>query len=47
MQMKDAFITAKKFIQGAIQERIYVGHGHGPTNHWAALSEDIRMENVE
>ncbi|MGX7195833.1 bifunctional hydroxymethylpyrimidine kinase/phosphomethylpyrimidine kinase [Enterococcus olivae] len=46
-QMRDAIITAKAFIQGAIQEGIFVGHGHGPTNHWAALSEDIYIEKVE
>jgi hydroxymethylpyrimidine/phosphomethylpyrimidine kinase len=42
--VKEAIITAKKFIQGAIQEGIFVGHGHGPTNHWAQLSEDVRVE---
>lgn len=39
--LKEAIITAKRFIQGAITQRIYVGHGHGPTNHWAQLSDEI------
>lgn len=27
--------TAKQFIQAAIEDGIYIGEGHGPTNHWA------------
>lgn len=46
-EMKEAIMTAKAFIQGAIQDGIFVGHGHGPTNHWAALSEKIQIEQVE
>ncbi|XJS11333.1 bifunctional hydroxymethylpyrimidine kinase/phosphomethylpyrimidine kinase [Aerococcaceae bacterium WGS1372] len=42
--LKSAIITAKRFIQGAIADGIDVGHGHGPTNHWAALSSDIVVE---
>ena len=41
--LKEAIITAKQFIQGAIQEGIVVGHGHGPTNHWAALSDAVEI----
>ncbi|MEC0266631.1 bifunctional hydroxymethylpyrimidine kinase/phosphomethylpyrimidine kinase [Paenibacillus anseongense] len=26
---------AKNFIQAAIAEPLYIGSGHGPTNHWA------------
>jgi hydroxymethylpyrimidine/phosphomethylpyrimidine kinase len=31
----DAVLTAKEFIQAAIEDGIEVGHGHGPTNHGA------------
>ncbi|MEH7118226.1 bifunctional hydroxymethylpyrimidine kinase/phosphomethylpyrimidine kinase [Neobacillus vireti] len=31
----DAVLTAKEFIQAAIEDGINVGHGHGPTNHGA------------
>lgn len=31
----DAIVTAKNFIQAAIEDGIEIGHGHGPTNHWA------------
>lgn len=31
----DAVHTAKAFIAAAIADGILVGHGHGPTNHWA------------
>lgn len=43
--LKSAIITAKRFIQGAIKDGIDVGHGHGPTNHWAELSDDIVVED--
>lgn len=33
--MKEAFGTAKAFIQAAIEESLDIGSGHGPTNHWA------------
>lgn len=33
--VKDAVTTAKAFIAAAISDGILVGHGHGPTNHWA------------
>ncbi len=42
--VKDAIITAKAFIQGAIQDGISVGHGHGPTNHWAQPSAAVEIE---
>lgn len=31
----DAVVTAKDFIQAAIEDQFEIGHGHGPTNHWA------------
>lgn len=31
----EAVSLAKDFIQAAIKDGIKVGHGHGPTNHWA------------
>lgn len=31
----EAVRTAKTFIHAAITDGIAVGHGHGPTNHWA------------
>ncbi len=33
--VKEAVQTAKAFIAAAIKDGIEVGHGHGPTNHWA------------
>ena len=43
--MTTAIKTAKAFIQGAIAQGIQVGHGHGPTNHWATLSEDVEYHD--
>ncbi|PKR84467.1 bifunctional hydroxymethylpyrimidine kinase/phosphomethylpyrimidine kinase [Heyndrickxia camelliae] len=34
-KVQEAVITAKDFIQAAIEENISLGNGHGPTNHWA------------
>lgn len=31
----EAVQKAKSFIQAAIEGQIPIGHGHGPTNHWA------------
>lgn len=42
--LKEAIIIGKKYIQGAIEQGIAVGHGHGPTNHWATLDEQITIE---
>lgn len=36
--VKEAVTTAKAFITAAIADGILVGHGHGPTNHWAYRS---------
>ncbi|MFB1083406.1 bifunctional hydroxymethylpyrimidine kinase/phosphomethylpyrimidine kinase [Jeotgalibacillus sp. JSM ZJ347] len=33
--IEDAFLTAKKFIQSAIEHSLNIGAGHGPTNHSA------------
>ena len=33
--VKEAVTTAKAYIAAAISDGILVGHGHGPTNHWA------------
>ncbi|MEK4626808.1 MAG: bifunctional hydroxymethylpyrimidine kinase/phosphomethylpyrimidine kinase [Solibacillus sp.] len=33
--LKDAIIEAKKFVHLAIQEPLNIGHGFGPTNHFA------------
>lgn len=43
--MTTAIKTAKAFIQGAIAQGIQVGNGHGPTNHWATLSEDVEYHD--
>ena len=42
--IKEAIIIGKRFIQGAIQEELFVGHGHGPTNHWAELADNVEIE---
>lgn len=42
-ELQEAIILAKRFIQGAITDGIDVGHGHGPTNHWASLSDDVSV----
>lgn len=33
--VKSAVQTAKDFITAAISHPLNIGHGHGPTNHWA------------
>lgn len=42
--VRESIVLAKKYIQGAIEQGIQVGHGHGPTNHWATLSENVTFE---
>ncbi|RGI30335.1 bifunctional hydroxymethylpyrimidine kinase/phosphomethylpyrimidine kinase [Melissococcus sp. OM08-11BH] len=42
--VKEAIHIAKSFIQGAIEQEIFVGHGHGPTNHWAIPAQDILID---
>lgn len=43
-ELKKAIIIGKKFIHAAISQPIFVGHGHGPTNHWAKMSDDISIK---
>lgn len=42
--VKEAILIGKQFIQGAIEDELFVGNGHGPTNHWAELSKTITIE---
>lgn len=35
MPLKESLIEAKKFVQLALKNPIGIGHGHGPTNHFA------------
>lgn len=43
----EAVRTARDYIQAAIEDGLALGHGHGPTNHWAyrRRQEAPRMEN--
>lgn len=34
-ELSDAAIGAKAYIHAAIENTLGIGHGHGPTNHWA------------
>ncbi|WP_141432841.1 bifunctional hydroxymethylpyrimidine kinase/phosphomethylpyrimidine kinase [Bacillus sp. 03113] len=38
----EAVLIAKNFIQAAIEEQLNIGHGHGPTNHWAYKKSAIK-----
>jgi hydroxymethylpyrimidine/phosphomethylpyrimidine kinase len=40
----EAVLKAKDFIQAAIEDQIEIGHGHGPTNHWAYRKKLNRSE---
>lgn len=42
----EAAVTAKHFIQLAIEDGIELGHGHGPTNH-AAFRKDDQLKTKE
>lgn len=33
--VKEAVKIGKDFIQSAIEDQLFIGQGHGPTNHWA------------
>lgn len=35
MNLKDAIIEAKRFVDAAIKHPLNIGHGFGPTNHFA------------
>ncbi|RAK23226.1 hydroxymethylpyrimidine/phosphomethylpyrimidine kinase [Anoxybacillus vitaminiphilus] len=43
--VKEAVQTAKDFIQAAIENELGIGHGHGPTNHWAYREKKSVYEN--
>jgi hydroxymethylpyrimidine/phosphomethylpyrimidine kinase len=34
-RIDEAVLIAKQFITAAIRDTLGIGHGHGPTNHWA------------
>ncbi|MGJ0465419.1 bifunctional hydroxymethylpyrimidine kinase/phosphomethylpyrimidine kinase, partial [Listeria monocytogenes] len=36
----DSVVVAKEFITSAIKYPLGIGHGHGPTNHFAYRMED-------
>lgn len=38
---------AKEYIQAAISDGIDVGHGHGPTNHWAYRKVEAMKDGKE
>lgn len=40
-QLREAIILAKQFIQGAIEQGIDIGRGHGPLNYWSTLSSKV------
>jgi hydroxymethylpyrimidine/phosphomethylpyrimidine kinase len=40
--VQEAVQTAKSFIQAAISHELGIGHGHGPTNHWAYREKQAR-----
>jgi hydroxymethylpyrimidine/phosphomethylpyrimidine kinase len=42
----EAVLTAKDFIQAAIEEDLEIGQGHGPTNHWAYRKRGIGKEGT-
>lgn len=40
----EAVLTAKDFIQAAIEDQLEIGQGHGPTNHWAYGKRNLVKE---
>ncbi|HIX42828.1 bifunctional hydroxymethylpyrimidine kinase/phosphomethylpyrimidine kinase [Kurthia populi] len=42
-ELKEAIIEAKRFIQAAIVHPLGIGHGHGPTNHFAYNRYDCEV----
>lgn len=40
---KQAIITAKCFVQDALENPLSVGHGNGPTNQWATRSDHVEV----
>lgn len=47
LSFREAIINARAFVQAAISQPIFVGHGHGPTNHWAQISSSIEWIEEE
>ncbi|MCL6458854.1 MAG: bifunctional hydroxymethylpyrimidine kinase/phosphomethylpyrimidine kinase [Gorillibacterium sp.] len=41
----EAVAEAKAFIEAAIEDGLGIGHGHGPTNHWAYQDRKSTMKN--
>lgn len=46
LPIDDAIVEAKKFIQLAIAHPLKIGHGHGPTNHFAYKQAEGQAEVV-
>lgn len=44
MALNEAMIEAKKFVQLAISHPLNIGHGHGPTNHFAYKELSGKLE---
>ena len=42
----EAAATAKQFIQAAVEEELWIGAGHGPTNHWA-YQQRVNVQDKE
>lgn len=49
LSLKDAIIEAKKYVQMAIENTLHIGHGHGPTNHFAyqELKGEVEVKMIE
>jgi hydroxymethylpyrimidine/phosphomethylpyrimidine kinase len=45
--LREAIITAKQFIKAAISHGLGIGHGHGPTNHFAYRTYEEVMKEDE
>lgn len=46
--MRQAVVTAKQFIHAAIEDGLYLGNGHGPTNHAALRNRgSVERKDVE
>lgn len=46
LELKEALQEAKNFITAAIAEPLHIGHGHGPTNHFAYKQNKYSEGNV-
>lgn len=44
--MKEAVTEAKRFVHAAISHPLHIGHGHGPTNHFAYNELIARQEVI-